>query len=312
VRYTQVATVDMSMKPDTSAPSWFLSHWRGETSLGIAYWLNGILLGTLLPSLVLIGFSFMNPLKFSLRLSALTVLILRLLQFALYIWVTVGIVRSANRHTSRGGSLFWANAARVMICIGVVHTVVRLDKTQIPEIRLMAALAAGHDPMGMASVNATPDGRTIILDGTLGEGSVGKLQKVIDASPHATTLVLNSDGGRGQEAEELARRVRRRHLNTYVQGQCLSACTYVFLAGIKRQAAEDAELGFHQPSGLDPTAEAQKGLIQEMVEYYRSEGLREWFIDRVVATPPADMWYPTRRELVDAGVITLGETIPPK
>src|ERR1700722_16896551 len=36
-------------------PGWSLSHWRGDTSLGIAYWLNGILLGSLLPSLVLIG-----------------------------------------------------------------------------------------------------------------------------------------------------------------------------------------------------------------------------------------------------------------
>jgi hypothetical protein len=38
-------------------PGWFLSHWRGETSLGISYWLNGILLGSLLPTVILIGYS---------------------------------------------------------------------------------------------------------------------------------------------------------------------------------------------------------------------------------------------------------------
>ena len=43
------------IKPETSTPSWFLSHWRGETSLGISYWLNGILLASLLPTLILIG-----------------------------------------------------------------------------------------------------------------------------------------------------------------------------------------------------------------------------------------------------------------
>jgi len=293
------------MKPDnTTPPGWFLSHWRGETSLGISYWLNGLLLAGLLPNVVLIGYSLVNPLRHSLRANALVVLLLIALQFALWVWVIVGIIRSANRHTSRGGSLFWANAARVMICISVVTMVVRLDKTKIPEIRLMASLAAGRDPMNQMSVNSSSDGQSIILDGTLGEGAVEMVQRAIDASPNATTLVLNSNGGRGQEAEELALRVRQRHLNTYVQEQCLSACTYVFLAGVKREIADDAELGFHQPTAPGLTATEQHDLIQQMVEYYRSVGVREWFIDHIAATPPEDVWYPTRSELVDAGVIT--------
>jgi hypothetical protein len=42
-------------------------------------------------------------------------------------------------------------------------------------------------------------------------------------------------------------------------------------------------------------------IIRDMVEYYRSAGLHESFIDHIVATPPDDMWYPTRRELAVAG-----------
>jgi membrane-bound ClpP family serine protease len=292
------------MKPDNTRSGWFLSHWRGETSLGISYWLNGLLLGGLLPNVVLIGYTLVNPLRHSLRANALAILLLIALQFGVWIWAIVGIIRSANRHTSRGGSLFWANAARVIICISVVSTVVRLDRTQIPEIRLMANLAAGRDPMNQVSVNVSSDGQSIILDGTLGEGSVDMVQRVIDASPDATTLVLNSNGGRGQEAEELALRVRQRRLNTYVQEQCLSACTYVFLAGTKRELADDAELGFHQPTAPALTSREQHELIQQMVEYYRSIGVREWFIDHIAATPPEELWYPTRSELVDAGVIT--------
>jgi hypothetical protein len=41
-----------------------------------------------------------------------------------------------------------------------------------------------------------------------------------------------------------------------------------------------------------------------MREYYRSAGLSDWFVDRVIATQPKDLWYPTRRELEDAGVLT--------
>jgi hypothetical protein len=297
--------------PDTTTPSWFQSHWRGDTSLGIAYWLNGILLGTLLPTLVLFGYAQLDPFSRSLRASAIVVLILTILKFGIWIWVIVGIFRSANRHTSRGGSLFWANAARVMIFIGVVGTVVRLDRTDIPQIRLMAALASGHDPMDKVTVEATADGRTIIVDGTLGEGSVEEVQRVLDASPEATTLILNSHGGRAMVAEELARRVRKRHLNTLVQDHCVSACTFVFLAGVKRELDDDAELGFHQPSSEGYlSSRVQRELAQSMVEYYRSVGVRENFIDHVIATPSDDMWYPTRWELEDARVLTKESTNP--
>lgn len=162
--------------------------------------------------------------------------------------------------------------------------------------------------MDTVEVKVTEGGRTIMLDGTLGAGSVDKLQRMIDASPDATTLELNSDGGRGETAEELARRVRQRHLNTSVQDHCLSACTYVFLAGAKRELAEDAELGFHQSSALGVGND--KIIIRNMVEYYRSAGLRESFIDHIVETPPDDMWYPTRRELEDGGVITAEPIVP--
>lgn len=291
------------IKPDTSTPGWFLSHWRGETSLGISYWLNGILLATLLPTLILIAYSLTNPLRHSLRANALVVLILIALRLGLWIWTIVGVIRSANRHTSRGGKLFWANAARVMIGIGVVATLINAQRSLIPQMRVLTAVATGHDPMDTVNAEAAADGRTMTLDGTLGQGSVDKLQKVFDASPDATTLVLNSDGGRAAIAEELALRIRQRHLNTLVEDHCLSACTYLFLAGTKRELAEDADLGFHQPSA-EGVGSGDEQLIQEMVAYYRSTGLREWFIDRVIATPPEEMWYPTRAELKDGGVIT--------
>jgi hypothetical protein len=42
-------------------------------------------------------------------------------------------------------------------------------------------------------------------------------------------------------------------------------------------------------------------MLEQMVESYRSLGLREWFIDRIVATPPESMWYPPKPNLNRAG-----------
>jgi hypothetical protein len=256
-----------------------------------------------LPGIIISAYVLLNPLRHYLRTDAVVVLVLTALQLTLWVWTVVGIVRSANRHTARGGKLFWANTARVMMCISVIAMAVRLERSFIPQTRLMASIAAGHDPLDAASVEVTPDGRTITFDGTFGERAVEELQRVMDASPNATTLVLNSDGGRQSAAEELALRVRRMHLNTLVEDHCLSACTFIFLAGDKREIADDAEMGFHQA-----TVEGISGLgktlaLQQMAEFYRSHGVRESFIDHIVATPPESMWYPTEDELKEGGVL---------
>jgi hypothetical protein len=298
-----MATRTRPMNSQADRPSWFLSHWRGETSLGISYWLNGILLGTALPNLVLIVYSLLTPLRHHFRLDAVVTLILVAAQISLWVWVVVGVIRSANRHTSRGGKLFWANTARVVICISVIVTIVRIESREIPRIRMLASLAVGRDPLDTVSVDSSTDGRTITLDGTIGIGSVAKFQRVLDASPDATTLILNSDGGREVVAQELALRIGRRHLNTFVEDHCVSACTFLFLAGTKREADDDADLGFHQPTAEGLTSREKTIMIQEMVEYYRSQGLREWFIDRIVATSPENMWYPTPAELKEGGVL---------
>lgn len=144
----------------------------------------------------------------------------------------------------------------------------------------------------------------MIAIGTLREGSAAKVQKILDAAPGATTLVLNSNGGRLFEAQQLARAVRNRNLDTYVEHQCVSACTYIFLAGRDRVATPNAKIGFHQPSfpGLD--ADTQRFMMQDMINVYRATGLPDEFIQRIGRTSPEDMWYPTREELIDSNVIT--------
>jgi hypothetical protein len=296
------------MRPRSAHRNWFSNHWHGHTSLGIAYWINGLLLGNMLPALALVGFVAVNPFKHSLRANALVTLVLRVVQLAIWIWGITGILRSANRHTSVGGTLFWANAARLAICVGILVTAYRYEHSIIPGLRVTAAIAAGHDPMERAKVETINDGNAILLSGSIGEGSVQEVQSAIDASPRAITLILNSRGGRTAEAEEIALRVRQKHLDTQVQDRCLSACTYIFLAGLHRSAADTAALGFHQPSFPGLTTEGQKQIDQQMVEYYRSVGVRDWFIDRVMATPSKNMWFPTRRELENAGVLSPEES----
>lgn len=79
-----------------------------------------MLLGYLLPAVLVIGYSLLNPLRHHLRSDAAVILILTAVQLGLWVWVIVGITRSANRHTARGGKLLWANVARALMIVSVI------------------------------------------------------------------------------------------------------------------------------------------------------------------------------------------------
>ena len=191
-----------------------------------------------------------------------------------------------------------------MVCLSVLATARDLQNDNIHTEILMAQIASGHDPMGRAVVESTSDGTAIVLQGRIGGGSADALQSVLDATPNATTLILDSKGGRITEAADIAIRVKQRQLDTMVRNQCLSACTYIFLAGMHRVATANASLGFHQPSLPGQTPIGKWMSTQHMREYYRAAGLRDWFVDRVIATEPKDVWIPTKSDLAAAGVLT--------
>jgi hypothetical protein len=129
------------------------------------------------------------------------------------------------------------------------------------------------------------------------------VRQALDAAPDIRVLHLNSQGGRLFEGKAIAHEVRRRGLDTFVESQCASACTFVFLAGRDRGATADAKIGFHSASiaGVDDNDPAG---TEGMLSTYRAAGLPESFLERVRATPHSQIWYPTREELMASHVVT--------
>jgi len=214
--------------------NYFVRHWRGELSLGIAYWINGNLASFAPIALMAI----VDHVKSDYSTRALSIANVSILLFAViaWLWCMVGIWRSANHHVARGGTAPWAIVARLLVVVGITAMAGKLYVNIIPQVEELALIASGNDPIGDVSVKVSANGRSVIVVGTLREGSADEIQKIIDAAPSASSLVLNSNGGRAHEAQQLAHIVRNRHLDTYVEDQCVSACTYVFLAGKDRAA----------------------------------------------------------------------------
>jgi hypothetical protein len=284
--------------------NWLVRHWRGEETLGRSYWVNLVLIANLASTLSSIGFSQVEGLADSFREVVLAAIIFGVVRYIVWIWAVVGVVRSANKHTARGGTRFWADIARLIIAISVIGSGIRIVTSEVPGFRELAAIAIGHDPMLPMWSQNTFKPSTIWLQGVIGTGSAKEVQVALDAHPQATTVVLSSRGGRAWEAERIAELVKKRYLNTVVRGNCQSACTYILLAGNKRSVEEDGKIGFHRPYFPGTTRIGQQLQNRKMSDYYRDAGLPEWFIERTLATPSSAIWYPTDNELRKAHVLS--------
>ena len=141
-------------------------------------------------------------------------------------------------------------------------------------------------------------------------------------------LHLNSAGGLIEAAREMADIIIDFELDTRVTDECASACVTLFLAGENRQLDRGGRLGFHRSSwdaasmeeyykdaradiGWDSLyefaswsyEEAQKDVLSEM-EYLLERGVDPEFAIKTLRAENADMWFPRRRELTLAGVLS--------
>jgi ATP-dependent protease ClpP protease subunit len=290
-----------TFEPEEPARNYFVRHWRGQLTLPVSYWVNGWGATALCAGLMFAANKLLDDI--SVRGAAAAALAFLVLLLAVTAWLSVGIWRSAGHHVSRGGARGWAVTAQILMVFSAVVTVSNFFIYRLPQMKEHWLIATGRDPMGQITVELTRDKRAVVLSGTLGAGSVSKVSALLDEAPEATTIVLDSFGGRIAEGVLIAKLVRERKLNTYVETHCESACTLVFLAGADRAATPHAQIGFHRAffPGMDPALDAR--MTERMLEHYRAAGVSEPFLARVSETKAEHMWYPTSDELLEAHVV---------
>jgi len=185
------------------------------------------------------------------------------------------------------------------------HDPTRLIRLAIWCAGLVFISPAPAEEIGGPRVRASPDGTVLEISGPL-LGNVGaQVQGALSTSPRVRMVRLDSEGGVIAVGLEVQTAIKQRGLNTDVRGICSSACTIAFLGGVRRSAAQDARLGFHGAGGDDGATLAAQLIVRGL---YLHAGLAEGFVDRALATPHDEMWYPSAAELRDAGVLTAGTT----
>lgn len=290
-------------QPRTREPSFLVKHWRGDYSLGFSYWVIGSLLTVIVVAITTAIGSSNGLRELGPRASGTAILAFYGCVVTLTLWQLVGIWRSADKHSQRGGKAFWAGLAKVMVVLGLLRAAGDFTTQGIPIISEGAKLFVGIDNTPPHQIRLLRDGTELELAGGMPFGTADAVKKFLDAAPTVQIIHLNSQGGRINEAYQLYKTIKERNLSTYTSADCVSACSLAFLAGQERYLGESGRLGFHSTSIGELSGEVAKDLNYDVRQTLQTHGVPNSFIDRALSTSPKDMWYPSKDELLEARVI---------
>ena len=172
-----------------------------------------------------------------------------------------------------------------------------------PSVGELWAIYNGDEALDTLAVSVSPDGTVLSVEGAYGTGSADTVRRALDKHPGVRRVVLAGPGGRIGTAFEINRMIRNRRLATRVDTICASACTIAFLGGNDRSISPSGRLGFHQGSfpGLGPNDLYESN--RDMRRFLVASGVTPEFAQRVIDTPPDEIWTPTPQELLAGRVV---------
>ena len=273
-------------------------HWRGETGLGISWWVNGILVGVV----VAVAWAYLNDLDMADHPTAiaLSCVGMTVLGVVLVVWHWVGVWRSAGH----AQSAFWGITARVLTVMGFCGLFADAANRSIPSATEMLNIAFGTDAIPHHHLRILNGGKEIEVAGGIDFGTATDLKVLLEATPAVETIDLNNVGGRVAEGKKLRDIVLAHHLSTYTSTMCASACTIVFMAGRQRYLGADGKLGFHRSSFPGWTADQDASVNAAGERAMVAAGVTPAFAAKAFSTPANDLWVPDIATLLAAHVVT--------
>jgi len=283
-------------------------HWNGQFSLAWAFWVNFIALRF---AIAFVQTKYLPPpdTDYS-AITAIIIALIFLFHGVVFIWQIVGVLRSGEIYLQETGSQATVWGAQLALVIGLFLTVsyaLQAWQTTIPipdEENFMVKMDREH--ASKYELKSTSNGKTLSIKGTIELGITRNVRAFLEINPAISSVTLNSAGGNIYEARGLANLFKTNNLATHIDESCTSACTLAFIGGNKRTLSDEAKLGFHQYRidatysvlNADPKAEQEK----DQALFERS-GVSAEFVEKMFTATASQMWFPTKAELLAAGVV---------
>jgi hypothetical protein len=284
--------------------------WRGEYSLGVSYWLFG-LLGNIAVIFIIDGIAALFQIErgFDPRAIFGALVSIWLVIAVFLVWQVGGVWRSASRSgaglRATGRRPFWPSVAKMTLVSGVCSSLFAFYFVVLPQIVEISRMVFLDDPdIAPYSIRVMRNGTEAEIAGGFKYGLTNDFIRTLAAYPNIKVVHLNSLGGRIGEAIRLNGVLRTQGVDTYVSAGCYSACTIAFAAGRNRFLKTDAALGFHAAAFPGTTARDLNGVRLEQQRLFLAAGFDKAFVDHALSTPSTQIWTPPADELTAANVIT--------
>lgn len=292
--------------------SYIQRHWRGELSLAKSFWVNCVLLDIIMGVTEdVITTSFDTNGIILLRIKT-AIFLTKLLM--IYPWQVVGLWRACIAYIKKYNRRFWAHTVQALILLSFVITIPSFV-WWFPATRQAFHYAFLMDTADYYILKIEHEGSILSFDGEIILGVSNEFERMLKNNPQIEGVILTTPGGISEEGFRLAEVISRYKLNTYVTRDCLSAGTLGFIAGKQRYVTKLAILGFHQSDfrgdekvlwGNVPEwlfTEKYKEIAENKKILFLSQGVKEEFIEHMNSVSHEDIWYPSHKELLEAGVI---------
>lgn len=166
--------------------------------------------------------------------------------------------------------------------------------------------SASDDALSSEITRTSAVGTTVILvKGRIELGDEAKFAIVAEGISSAIVL-LDSEGGYLAPAIRIGRQIREKRFATWVatlQGQCASACGFIWLAGMPRMMDNGSLIGFHAAYTIDNGAASITGSGNALAgAYMRELGLGDDAIGFLTAARPEGMQWLTEDAATRLGI----------
>jgi hypothetical protein len=155
-----------------------------------------------------------------------------------------------------------------------------------------------------------------------------RLAELLMENPEVDTIVVSGDGGFNWPAHEMAKKIESFGLHTVARHTCASACTTILLGGVERSMQPGASIGFHRMSNAASDLRVtyyklkdeqgwseefafashifERGEIaaRDYIAFLLRRGVTPEFALTSLTYSSMDMWYPSEKEMLEAGVLT--------
>lgn len=296
-------------KPDNySSGNYIVSSWLGEKSLAMSYWVNGFLLTFVLQIIIGLYNSaaalFPQIARGNVKLYYTIALVFEIIAISVAIWQTVGIWRAAENHKIDTGKKGLATLAQIAIVLTAVAVFAKIG-TLGSYYNDVFWNAIGKDTLGNYTTSMSEDKTTLTVNGIMAFGLASDVDKILANNSGIKKVILNSDGGRIWEGENLYDVLKNRNISeTSTETGCASACTIPFLAADIRTVKDDkALLGFHSSSSPYYVKTASEAENRRWQTFMLSHGIEGDFARKAISIPPNEMWNPKYSELREAGFV---------